>query len=137
MKVLIVVDMQNDFIDGALGTEEAVRIVPKVAEKIKGFDGKIFFTRDTHEDDYLESQEGRNLPVVHCVRETHRAWAQASGVYDGTVGQRRGKSGVYHSCRVVHRYMRHFQRYDHKGVLPGDPGTGGRFLLRGRDAGEP
>ena len=73
MKVLIVVDMQNDFIDGDLGTEEAVRIVPKVAEKIKGFDGKIFFTRDTHEDDYLESQEGRNLPVVHCVRET-KGW---------------------------------------------------------------
>ncbi len=73
MKVLVVVDMQNDFIDGALGTEEAVKIVPKVAEKIKGFDGKIFFTRDTHKDSYLESQEGRSLPVVHCVRGT-KGW---------------------------------------------------------------
>lgn len=73
MKILIVVDMQNDFIDGALGTEEALKIVPKVAEKIRGFDGKIFFTRDTHEDGYLESQEGKNLPVVHCVRGT-KGW---------------------------------------------------------------
>ena len=68
MKILVVVDMQNDFIDGALGTKEAVSIVPKVAEKIKGFEGKVFYTRDTHEANYLDTQEGKNLPVVHCVR---------------------------------------------------------------------
>ena len=68
--ILIVVDMQNDFIDGALGTAEAVEIVPRVAEKIKGFHGKVLFTRDTHPENYLETQEGRKLPVVHCVKGT-------------------------------------------------------------------
>ena len=70
MKVLIVVDMQNDFIDGSLGTKEAQAIVPKVVEKIKGFDGKIIYTRDTHEENYLETEEGKNLPVLHCIRGT-------------------------------------------------------------------
>ncbi len=69
-KILVVVDMQNDFIDGALGTAEAVAIVPKVAEKIKNFDGKVIFTRDTHEENYMETQEGKNLPVPHCIRGT-------------------------------------------------------------------
>lgn len=68
---LIVVDMQNDFIDGALGTAEAVQIVPKVAERVKNFAGKVIFTRDTHEHDYLQTQEGRNLPVAHCIRGTN------------------------------------------------------------------
>ena len=68
--ILIVVDMQNDFIDGALGTKEAVAIVPKVEEKIRNFEGEVFFTRDTHETYYLETQEGRNLPVKHCIRDT-------------------------------------------------------------------
>ena len=69
-KALIVVDMQNDFIDGALGTKEAVAIVPAVCEKIKSFDGTVIFTRDTHEENYLETQEGKNLPVKHCIRGT-------------------------------------------------------------------
>ena len=73
MKLLVVVDMQNDFIDGALGTKEAVAIVPNVAEKIeharKNGD-MIVFTRDTHQKNYLETQEGKNLPVVHCVEGT-------------------------------------------------------------------
>ena len=68
--ILIVVDMQNDFIDGALGTPEAVAIVPAAAEKIRSFPGPVLFTRDTHGPDYLNTQEGRNLPVVHCVRGT-------------------------------------------------------------------
>lgn len=67
---LIVVDMQNDFIDGSLGTKEAEAIVGKVAEKIRGFDGEVIFTRDTHAPEYLETQEGRRLPVVHCVKES-------------------------------------------------------------------
>ncbi|MBQ2751473.1 MAG: cysteine hydrolase [Oscillospiraceae bacterium] len=67
-KILVVVDMQNDFIDGALGTKEAVAIVPKVKAKIEGFDGKVIFTRDTHPENYLESQEGKNLPVNHCIK---------------------------------------------------------------------
>ena len=70
MKFLIVVDMQNDFVDGALGTKEAVAIVPNVVEKIKGFDGKVLFTRDTHHENYMDTQEGKNLPVPHCVEGT-------------------------------------------------------------------
>ena len=69
-EILIVVDMQNDFIDGSLGTAEAVRIVPRVAEKIRSFPGTVLFTRDTHGPDYLSSQEGQHLPVVHCVKGT-------------------------------------------------------------------
>jgi len=68
--ILIVIDMQNDFIDGALGTEEAVAIVPKVKKKIEEFRGVVLFTRDTHETSYLETQEGKNLPVPHCIRNT-------------------------------------------------------------------
>ncbi|MBO4983408.1 MAG: cysteine hydrolase [Clostridia bacterium] len=70
-KILIVVDMQNDFIDGALGTSEALKIVPYVKEVIEGFDGKVFFTRDTHFENYMESQEGKNLPVPHCIKGTY------------------------------------------------------------------
>lgn len=73
MKILIVVDMQNDFIDGALGTKEAVAVVPWVVKKIKEFEGRIIFTRDTHGEDYMETQEGKNLPVVHCVKGT-KGW---------------------------------------------------------------
>ena len=69
-EVLLVADMQNDFIDGALGTPEAVAIVPAAAEKIRSFPGPVLFTRDTHTTDYLNTQEGRNLPVVHCVKGT-------------------------------------------------------------------
>ena len=67
-KILIVVDMQNDFIDGALGTKEAVAIVPHVKDVIESFDGKVYFTRDTHFENYMETQEGANLPVPHCIK---------------------------------------------------------------------
>lgn len=70
MKILIVVDMQKDFIDGALGTQEAVKIVPYVKERIETFDGKVLFTRDTHFPDYMNTQEGKNLPVMHCIKDT-------------------------------------------------------------------
>ncbi len=72
-KILVVVDMQNDFIDGALGTKEAALIVPKVEQKIREFTGKVLFTRDTHEENYMETQEGHNLPVKHCIRGT-KGW---------------------------------------------------------------
>lgn len=71
MNILVVVDMQNDFIDGTLGTPEAVAIVPKVMVKMMNFDGLVLATRDTHGEDYLERQEGKKLPVVHCIKETH------------------------------------------------------------------
>ena len=70
MKYLIVVAMQNDFIDGALGTAEAVSIVPYVKSVIENFDGKVIFTRDTHFENYMETQEGKNLPVPHCIKGT-------------------------------------------------------------------
>lgn len=73
MKILVVVDMQNDFIDGALGSPEAQAIVPKVVEKIKQYnknrDG-VIYTRDTHNSNYLETMEGKKLPVPHCIRGT-------------------------------------------------------------------
>ncbi len=69
--LLIVVDMQNDFIDGSLGTREAQAIVENVIKKIEAYDAKdIFATRDTHPANYLETQEGRNLPVEHCIKGT-------------------------------------------------------------------
>lgn len=72
-KTLIVVDMQNDFIDGSLGTKEAQTIVSNVAKKIKEYKdaGKqVIFTRDTHPENYLETYEGKHLPVTHCVKNT-------------------------------------------------------------------
>ena len=70
MKYLVVVDMQNDFITGSLGSALATAIVPYVVENVKTFDGKVIFTRDTHEEDYLRTQEGQKLPVKHCIRNT-------------------------------------------------------------------
>ena len=73
MKVLCVIDMQNDFIDGALGTKEAVSIVPCVKEKIELYrknGDTVIFTRDTHTEDYLNTAEGRKLPVPHCIKDS-------------------------------------------------------------------
>ena len=70
MDILIVVDMQADFVDGALGTKEAVAIVPKVVETIKDFDGPIVVTYDTHGENYMRTSEGRHLPVPHCTKGT-------------------------------------------------------------------
>lgn len=73
MKILIVVDMQKDFINGSLGTKEAEDIVKPVADKIKNYRDQginILFTRDTHGEDYLKTQEGKNLPVEHCIEGT-------------------------------------------------------------------
>ena len=69
-KILIVVDMQNDFVDGALGSKEAVAIVDNVADKINGFDGDIIVTYDTHFDNYMSTSEGAKLPVPHCIKGT-------------------------------------------------------------------
>ncbi len=73
MAVLVVIDMQKDFIDGSLGTKEAVSIVPAVKSKINEYRSKgneIIFTRDTHQKNYLETLEGKKLPVVHCIENT-------------------------------------------------------------------
>lgn len=69
-KILVVVDMQNDFVDGALGSAEAVAIVDNVVEKINSHKGLIFVTYDTHFDNYLDTSEGKKLPVKHCIKGT-------------------------------------------------------------------
>ena len=74
MKMLIVIDCQNDFIDGALGTKEAQAIVPNVKKKIEEYKtrkDKVIFTRDTHHENYLETSEGKKLPIKHCIKNTH------------------------------------------------------------------
>lgn len=71
MKYLIVVDMQNDFISGSLGSDAARTIVPRVKELIDSFDGSVIFTADTHGENYLKTQEGKRLPIVHCVKGTN------------------------------------------------------------------
>lgn len=68
--VLAVIDMQNDFIDGALGTKEAEAIVENVAAQIREFEGEVVYTRDTHFEGYLGTQEGKRLPVPHCIKDT-------------------------------------------------------------------
>lgn len=76
---LIVVDMQNDFITGALAAENAITAAERAKEKIRGFDGKVIFTRDTHSADYLDTQEGKKLPVTHCVKPEY-GWQICSQV---------------------------------------------------------
>lgn len=83
MKILAVIDMQKDFIDGALGTKEAVQIVDAVEKKVEEFlnaGDLVIYTRDTHQTSYLETQEGKNLPVVHCVEGTE-GWQIHEKVY--------------------------------------------------------
>ncbi len=82
-RTLIVVDMQNDFIDMALGTKEAVAIVPAVKAKIEEYvnnGDEIIFTRDTHTEDYLNTPEGKKLPVPHCIKGT-KGWEIADGLF--------------------------------------------------------
>lgn len=82
-KTLIVVDMQNDFIDMALGTKEAVSILPQVKEKISEYaknGDEIIYTRDTHGEDYMNTPEGKKLPVPHCIKGT-KGWEIADGLY--------------------------------------------------------
>lgn len=84
-KLLVVIDMQNDFVGGALGTKEAVAILPNVVERVKKAREKgeeIVFTRDTHSENYFSTQEGKNLPVLHCVKNTD-GWEIVDGLYNG------------------------------------------------------
>ena len=85
-KILIVVDMQKDFVDGALGTKEAVAIVPNVVNKIKSFDGDIIVTYDTHFENYIETSEGKNLPVPHCIKDTD-GWELDKSVEEALEGK--------------------------------------------------
>ena len=79
MKVLVAVDLQNDFINGALGTAEAAAMLPRAERKIRSFEGLVLFTRDTHTEDYLNTREGKALPVPHCIKGTP-GWTLDDGV---------------------------------------------------------
>lgn len=85
-KVLVVVDMQNDFINGSLGTAESVSIVENVVSKIENFDGKIIVTLDTHQEDYMETAEGKKLPIPHCIRLT-KGWQLNENVLKALTGK--------------------------------------------------
>lgn len=85
-KILVVVDIQNDFVDGALGTPEAVAIIDNAAEKIKNFDGDIFVTYDTHYENYMDTLEGKKLPVPHCIKGTD-GWQLNAKIADALKGK--------------------------------------------------
>ena len=146
MKYLIVVDMQNDFVDGTLGTKEAEKIVPGVAEKIRYFDDKILYTKDTHENNYLETAEGKKLPVAHCIRGT-KGWelvpeiqklAEAAGNSEGaneiekpTFGSvelgkllarenEKRTDRLHYAGRTLHGYLRHIQCHVNQGISAGN-----------------
>lgn len=89
MKVLVVVDMQKDFVTGVLGSEAAQNIVSKIHDKILEYRANgdaVVFTKDTHEEDYLKTQEGKNLPVPHCIKGTD-GWELCDGLIDVPVGE--------------------------------------------------
>lgn len=89
--VLIVVDMQNDFVTGSLGTDEAKAIVDNVVQRIQHHNGPVFYTQDTHAQDYLTTQEGHHLPVPHCQIDTP-GWAIEPAVEDAL--RRAGAIGI-------------------------------------------
>ena len=113
MKSLIVIDMQNDFIDGVLGTKEAVAILPNVKKKIAEYTqscNDVMYTKDTHGSDYMDTSEGKHLPIPHCVRGSS-GWEIVDGLYvDG--------------CDVIHKdrfgYNNWFTFYNIPGFRDGD-----------------
>lgn len=103
-RLLVVVDMQHDFVDGALGTPEAVRILPAAAALIAGWRGEVVYTLDTHGADYLSTQEGRLLPVPHCIKGT-RGHSLVPGI--GREGARTFEKGTFGSIALA-EYARQF-----------------------------
>lgn len=100
--VLVVVDMQKDFVDGALGSKEAEAIVDNVVNKIENFNGEIIVTYDTHQDDYMETREGKYLPVPHCIENTD-GWALNNKVENALIGKgaTKIKKPTFGSVRLV------------------------------------
>ncbi len=102
-KTLVVIDMQNDFIDGPLGTPEAVAIVENVKAKIREYDPvNICFTQDTHGPNYLQTQEGRNLPVEHCIRGT-KGWEIREDIWALVKGLEEEQTRIGEANGAVHR----------------------------------
>lgn len=109
-KILVVVDMQNDFIDGALGTKEASAIVPRVISKIHDYSQNcIYATRDTHQEDYLETQEGQNLPVRHCIEGT-KGWEIRREIADAMPGAEIINKPTFGSVILAQELMERSQR---------------------------
>lgn len=88
-KILVVIDVQNDFVTGSLGSLAAVAVIDNICAKIEKFEGKVLVTQDTHKDDYLNTQEGKNLPVIHCLQDT---WGHD---FEGSVGAVIGRKDSY------------------------------------------
>ena len=136
MKALIVIDVQNDFVTGALGTKQAVAILPNLKSKIDAgiaAGDEIIFTRDTHGADYADTNEGRHLPVPHCIKGTE-GWQVVReidrpdcvhidkptfGYTDCCPARRQGDHGD-RDRRRMYRYPGYFQRADSEGAFPGD-----------------
>ncbi len=85
-RILVVVDMQKDFVSGALGTAQAQAMIPRAAEKIRAFDGDLFVTFDTHDESYMETREGQKLPVPHCIQGTE-GWKLEESIADALAGK--------------------------------------------------
>lgn len=150
-KILVVVDLQNDFVTGALGTQEAQAIVPRVCVKIRNFPGPVYYTQDTHGEDYLQTQEGKYLPVEHCIRGTWgwqlepqiEALRKSTPIEKPTFGSK-GLADVLKArhtyegplegdpaCGPVHGYLCHFQRPAFKGLFArGENYSGCQLLCR-------
>ena len=107
-KILIVVDMQNDFVTGALRNEDAIKIVPNVVEKVskavKDKDCEVIFTYDTHDTDYLETEEGANLPVEHCINLSE-GWKLIPELRDLSAGERFFRKDTFGSMDLA-EYLR-------------------------------
>lgn len=100
-KILVVVDMQNDFITGSLGTKEAVAIVPNVLDKIKEYDiNDVCVTRDTHQADYMTTNEGKHLPVEHCIEGTW-GWELEDSVKEAVKGAKTVNKPTFGSTKLA------------------------------------
>lgn len=158
-RYLVVVDMQHDFVDGALGTPEAQAIVASVAAKAQAFDGTVVFTKDTHYNDYLQTLEGKNLPAEHCLhgtpgwelmpelqairdernsfvfeKATFASLDLAMWLAEENVAR---THRVHRAYRLVHRHLRGQQCASHQGLDSRGPAQGGRVALRRRHARQP
>ena len=136
-KLLIVIDMQNDFIDAALGTKEAVSIVEAVKEKIRSYPAAdVIATMDTHGENYMDTQEGKYLPVPHCIRGTE-GWKIRPDIEGGgpesAVGQGGDRAGA---DWPLHGHLRCFQRAAPEGGDAGGEDLCGCLLLRRGHAGK-
>lgn len=106
MRALVVVDMQNDFVTGALGTPEAGAILPNAMAKIQSYQpDEIWITKDTHHEDYLETAEGRHLPVEHCILGTqgHRLNPAIAGCMHGVPGDHVILKPTFGSTELIER----------------------------------